>query len=365
MGLLLIDGFERYSSDATGLIVPEGHLFSDISAPLNGRVRWQIQTGRLGYGSSLNNFRFSSSSGTQGTTVQYLRWKDKQNVTFINGRTYTVGFGFRMGAGGMTATSFQSGNPVLINFGGIQLIRTRIDNSNYRININGVNYGDNLTTGFWYYIEIQWTQGNPVTLVLKINGNQIINQSGLNLSANPTLCSFSGSSDEWNGDIYSVDDFYLLDNTGDVNTTFLGPQKIEYLVPVANGSVTQFIPTTGQNWENVDEVNILDNNVVTSNSIGSIDYYQISLNNLNSSNINGIAMNIVGNSTGLGCSIVPRIKNGNDIISGNEIVRNDQQNRGDNFCLVSDTAPDGTIWDATKLNASEIGFIVTALPPAN
>lgn len=49
------------------------------------------------------------------------------------------------------------------------------------------------------------------------------------------------------------DDWYACDGTGSINNDFLGDVKVELLVPTGAGNSTQFTPSTGSNWQNVDE----------------------------------------------------------------------------------------------------------------
>jgi len=173
---------------------------------------------------------------------------------------------------------------------------------------------------------------------------------------------FGGSGDNNGGVWYTLDDIYLLDNTGTVNNDFLGPQMIEYVVPSGPGSLTEWNPTAGANWENVDETTVLDSNLVSSDAVGAEDFYAMALNHLASTTINGVSVNMVASSTAPLVGITPKLKLNADVIDGATIQRQDVSNRGSNQILVSDSAPDGSGWTPTKFNATEIGFRVANLP---
>lgn len=52
---------------------------------------------------------------------------------------------------------------------------------------------------------------------------------------------------------FCFDDLYICDTTGTENNDFLGDIKVETVRPTGAGNSTQFTPSAGSNWQNVDE----------------------------------------------------------------------------------------------------------------
>lgn len=51
----------------------------------------------------------------------------------------------------------------------------------------------------------------------------------------------------------SLDDLVFNDDQGSVNNGFLGDVRVQALTPTGTGNSAQFTPSTGSNWQNVDE----------------------------------------------------------------------------------------------------------------
>lgn len=51
-----------------------------------------------------------------------------------------------------------------------------------------------------------------------------------------------------------IDDIYICDGTGSLNNTFLGEKRVQTLFPTGAGASTGLTPSTGSNYQNVDEV---------------------------------------------------------------------------------------------------------------
>ena len=60
------------------------------------------------------------------------------------------------------------------------------------------------------------------------------------------------------GDGTVIDDLYVCDGTGTTNNDFLGNIYVEGIDPNGDGNSTQLTPSTGSNWQNVDESNPSD-----------------------------------------------------------------------------------------------------------
>ena len=110
-----------------------------------------------------------------------------------------------------------------------------------------------LKHGEWQYVEIKVTFSDTVgVLEVRINGVEVVNETGLNNDS-------SGDTDFdelelWGGEGLSSDESVLIDDVYLDDAGFLGPIKIEAVLPTAEGATIDFTPSTGtDNALNVDE----------------------------------------------------------------------------------------------------------------
>lgn len=108
--------------------------------------------------------------------------------------------------------------------------------------------------GKWSYVEVRVVFSNTVGIIeCRINGSQVINATGLDTieggastSINAIRLTGARGADSTTATMqWLIDDVYILDTTGAVNNTFLGPIKIETLFPNAEGGTIDFTPSTG------------------------------------------------------------------------------------------------------------------------
>jgi hypothetical protein len=105
----------------------------------------------------------------------------------------------------------------------------------------------------WFYLEIQWTISSTVgTVKVLINGTTVIDATGLNTkaTANATASAFEFLSAN-SGDTCRLDDIYICDNNASAD--LLGAVNIEYLTANADGTTIDFTPSTGSNYQNINE----------------------------------------------------------------------------------------------------------------
>jgi hypothetical protein len=120
-------------------------------------------------------------------------------------------------------------------------------------NLATVSGAINLDT--WHFIEIETLiHSSAGTLVVKVDNSEIINLSGVNTlgispSATASYIQFVSASDF--GSL--VDHVVAGDNTGSDMTTTSGPAIIELLTPNGAGNSTDWTPSAGSNFENVDD----------------------------------------------------------------------------------------------------------------
>lgn len=230
------------------LVWMEGFDFCSF-AQINGR-RWAsaqgnqsgMTTGRFG-GQALRIAKNNASPS------------DATSKVFASVATFFLGFAFRHSSIASAPVVIQ-----LLDSGTTQLeLRCRSTGVLY-VTRNGTQVGSDTTSALvantWYYLEFggviadsggSWevrvdgvTVGTGAGLDTKNTANASFNQLYL-----PQGLASSITAD-W-------DDMYLCDDAGSVNNGFLGDCRVETLYPSGAGATTQMSPSTGSNFQNVDE----------------------------------------------------------------------------------------------------------------
>ena len=138
-----------------------------------------------------------------------------------------------------------------------------------------------LSTGTWYYIEVQGTVADSGgTIKVRLNGastNDIdftgdTKNGGTNTAMDAVRIKNIGSN------INRFDNLYVLNSTGTTNTTFLGAMRIHTLAPSGNGVSSQFTGSDGNqtdNYQLVDELPFSASDYVASSTSGQRDTYAL------------------------------------------------------------------------------------------
>lgn len=112
-----------------------------------------------------------------------------------------------------------------------------------------------ISAGTWYYIELKVTVDNSSgSYEVRLNGDVILSDTGVDTqqTANASVDAFGWNSFPDFAWRY-IDDLYILDTTGSDNNDFLGDVRVETIYPDGAGNETDWTPSTGSNWENVDD----------------------------------------------------------------------------------------------------------------
>lgn len=112
----------------------------------------------------------------------------------------------------------------------------------------------------------------------------------------------------------TMDDIAINDTTGTVNNSWIGAGTIYLLKPTSNGSLTQFVPSTGTNFENIDE-NIADGDTSynSGSNVGDTDLFNFADLPTLPNEINSACLSINGRYTGLYTNIKTVSKNGTTV----------------------------------------------------
>lgn len=126
-----------------------------------------------------------------------------------------------------------------------------------------------ISQGVWYYIELKATIDNSAgAYEVRVNGETWLQDSGVDTqtSANAYM-DYLSIYCAGNFKNHRFDDIYVLDTNGTENNDFLGDVRVETIRPAGAGNETDWTPSTGANWENVDDVHPDDDS--TYNYVGS------------------------------------------------------------------------------------------------
>jgi hypothetical protein len=131
----------------------------------------------------------------------------------------------------------------------------------------------------WYFIEFKVLfHGSTGTAELRVNGTNSgwLNLTGKNTknTSNTTANGIKWSTSNSQTTVIKLDDIYCCDTSGSVNNNFLGDFRIECLAVTGAGTTTQLTPSTGSNYQNVDEgFENGDTDYNSSSTAGQFDTY--------------------------------------------------------------------------------------------
>lgn len=330
MALTFIEGYDVYNS-ATEL--------SGKWDNVTGSPTFQ-SPGRLGVHKAL---RYGASMSTEKTIANQV--------------TVVVGFAFKMVATPVAGT--------ILSFdeGGVQQGRLAINTSRELevYDAADVLQGTQvtaLTTGVWYYIETKLTvNATTGSIEVKQDGTQIINAT--------TLDTLNGSNVYVDNVVLSgissnidIDDFYIVDTTGTINTDFLGDSRVDPYFPNAADTTVWSNTGAGANYEDVDEnPPDEDSSYVFSSTSADIDYYNFE--DLPTSVVNVYGVQVVARARKLDAGtrdIKLKIKSGANITTSPSIALSTGYV---NYAMMAETTDGGTTaWTEALANAALVGLEV-------
>lgn len=175
-----------------------------------------------------------------------------------------------------------SGSPTAIvdfrNAAGTSVVSLRYNSSvtpwQLFVGANSVATGICLAThSAWRVIEIHVKIHSSNGLIhFRVNGLDDAIFAGNTASVSSSVTRFYSGTTGWG---YHMDDLIINDTTGPINNSWMGGSRIVAIRPIGPGSLTQWTPSTGANWQCVDEKPISATDYVSSNIAGSIDLYDL------------------------------------------------------------------------------------------
>jgi len=213
------------------------------------------------------------------------------------------------------------------------------------------------TTGTWYYLEMQFAISPTIgTVKLHWDDVELLNWSGDNHFTGSQTCEwleFKGAA----GGVTRFDDFYLLDDNGSKNNTFLGPCRVDTIRPDGAGNYAQMTPVNQiDNYECVNEAQLDEGDFVYGENDGEKDSYTFpNLASEIKGNIPGIQVNFSGERT------TPDTIQAKDLIRKSSTdylgsVKDLDEGVTKIKSTIHETDPsDSSDWNKSKIDACEFG----------
>ncbi len=268
MALKWIEGFETFV-DATG-----GDLLPGIREKciINGTSSFVSNTGRFGY--DISAFFAPNLDTTSPPNSAFVLTPPLASTTGSQ-TVWTIGMAIRIPA---------------LPAGTVDLLRVLLNATQQcavRLNTSGnlliVGGSTSMSTSpfaiaiqTWYYLEFKVDVKNSGgSFELRIDDTVRKSGSGLDIA--------DSASDGANYFAFhlstALDDIYICDNVGAINTSFLGQRtSVKLFVPTEDGSVNDWVNTGGgNNFEDIDDRNTpTDADLVKTSTASAIDLYKYS-----------------------------------------------------------------------------------------
>ncbi len=217
-----------------------------------------------------------------------------------------------------------------------------------------------LSMNTWYYLEFKITFHNTTGAIeFRINENVDVNSSPLNtrVSSNNSANGFTFAANFYG---HYTDDFYMLDTSGSANNDFLGDVQVQSLLPSGAGAHTDFTPSTGSNWQNVDEVpSDGDTTYNESTTTNHIDTYAFGNLSASSATVLGVMVNYTARKTQAGSrNFAPVVRTNSTDFVGDEVSATASYKT--NYQLYEENPDTTDPWTVSEVNAAEFGIKLTS-----
>lgn len=142
----------------------------------------------------------------------------------------------------------------------------------------GTTSGANIFYDAWSYVEVKAIIDDSVgSVTVRTNGQEVLSLSSIDTKNSGTgAISVVSLSCAYRYQAMDFDDLYISDTSGAAPCNdFLGDVRVDQLLPNRAGTYTQFTPSTGANYQNVDEPGYHDGDTTynETDTVGNKDSY--------------------------------------------------------------------------------------------
>jgi hypothetical protein len=213
----------------------------------------------------------------------------------------------------------------------------------------------------WVYYEVYFKIADSGgRCLVKMDGVTVIDFTGdtknAGTSTNVAMVNFGGTG----GSTASfIDDVYVCDGLGSRNNTFLGEVRVLPMVTTGAGSSTQFTPTSGSNWDTVNDTGT-DTTYNSSFTPGQRDTYNVT--DVSVATVVGVQTSTRVKKLDVGSGLIkPAIKSGSTVAYG---TTQSALSTAYTYLDLWETDPNtSAAWTQSAINALEIGAEIVAAAP--
>jgi len=345
MSLILFEGFENCQGQPDLVALRNSNISSILT------TYYSTTTGRFG----------APTRAHRGNSTDYVKW-------FLTDSYVSGVVGFAMRTESSCTPTYDLGSPVLALYKGgtnqLQLHGVGNEFQVYRYNIYlGTTVGANLGI-VWNYYEMKFLIDNGMGYIkIAVNGdhdNLILDLTGIDTQygdeASIDEIRFGGLHNEWT----YMDDFYFCDLTGAKNNDFLGEVRIDAIRPNGAGTHTDFTPSAGSNYENVDDSPYPDDDTTYNDgsNVGDKDSYAMESLSTLSSEIFAVKSQITVKKSDTGtraCKLLTKVGSTEEL--GDEFTPGTSYLTP--FEIYEDNPDDSAAWEDADIDSLEVGVEVT------
>lgn len=134
----------------------------------------------------------------------------------------------------------------------------------------------NLIPEDWYYFEIKYIPDNAAgECTVLVNGSQWVTFSGDTIASAGSMTIVRMQETGGNLHYHYVDDFVINDDSGADNNTYPGQVHLSLATVTSDGDASDWTPSAGSNYENVDEIPPSTADYNYSSNATDVDLYDI------------------------------------------------------------------------------------------
>lgn len=338
MSLVFVDGFDHYA-------------FADMSK------KWSIPGG----GS------FSTGTFRTGTQSYALAGSTNPFNLFPAGdahATFIVGFAFRLAS---FVTSGYCGAMLLYGDAGTTSHVTLGVNPSGKLHVLrggvsgtllGAESGISIALNNWYYVEMKAVLHDTTgSVVVRVDGATVINLTGIDTNNAGVATTFDTITMRPDITTMFYDDLYVCNGAGSAFNDFLGDVRVQTIYPTGAGNSTGLTPSTGSNWDAVNDPTANITDYVSSAVAATKDTY--AFGDVTSGYTALAAQSVLYGSkaeAGGSRSMIPVIRSGGTDYDGTAKVL------PTGFIMhrsIYETNPNGAVaWTSAAMNAAEFGVKV-------
>ncbi len=345
MTLLWFDGFEGYNSS------------EDIQALPN---------------LDANNLSFGTSYGRRSSRgIRIDQYDDRYYLCEVTGEPNTIILGFAFKA--YSIGSYSSTSAMVRIYDKFLLTNIHLKfhiNSSKLIEVRnnagtllGTTSGHVIEVNTWYYIEIKaYIHDSAGTVEIKVDEIQRLSLTsqdtcnGTNVYVGAVRLGVHAQNSTC-----GCDDLYVCDDSGSKNNDFLGDVRIDVVRPNGVGAHTDFSPSAGSNYQNVDETYPDDDTTYNDSqdvAVGEQDSYAMESLDVIGSTIHGVKDQITVRKTDAGArSVKVLTRQGGSDYLGDTIILSDTFTT--HARIMENNPDDAAAFVEADITSGEVGVEVT------